>query len=84
MDTRLTRFVLDTRLVLETQLIFETRLLFETRLVLEVLWYNKLLTTPPPPERYIICGRPLANNCNSTIWHKTRQYHKLIEAPGFY
>jgi len=32
MDTRLTRFVLDTWLVLET------RLLFETRLVLEVLW----------------------------------------------
>ena len=29
MDTRLTRFVLDTRLVLETQLIFETRLLLE-------------------------------------------------------
>ena len=29
MDTRLTRFVLDTRLVLETRLIFETRLLLE-------------------------------------------------------
>jgi len=29
MDTRLTRFVLDTRLVLETWLIFETRLLLE-------------------------------------------------------
>jgi len=35
MDTRLTRFVLDTRLVLET------RLLFETRLVLEVLRYTE-------------------------------------------
>jgi len=29
MDTRLTRFVLDTRLVLETRLIFEIRLLLE-------------------------------------------------------
>jgi len=29
MDTRLTRFVLDTRLVLETRLIFETRLLLK-------------------------------------------------------
>jgi len=29
MDTRLTRFVLDTRLLLETRLIFETRLLLE-------------------------------------------------------
>ena len=29
MDTRLTRFVLDTRLVLETRLIFKTRLLLE-------------------------------------------------------
>ena len=29
MDTRLTRFVLDTRFVLETRLIFETQLLLE-------------------------------------------------------
>jgi len=29
LDTRLTRFVLDTRLVLETRLILETRLLLE-------------------------------------------------------
>ena len=29
--------------------------------------YNKLLTIPPPPERYIICGRPIKSGTQPAI-----------------
>jgi len=46
--------------------------------------YNRLLTTPPPPERYIICGRPLvwlsSKGCDQ-IPHGTDEWLSHTDTP---